>query len=302
MKDQRKTEIRVGITVIIGLLMIIWVFGWAKNITLSSQRKEIKVKFSSVAGLEEGDPVSINGVRKGYVEDISIKGSDVFTLLNIEKEVILRTDAKFTVMMLDLMGGKKVEIIPGHETSELDYSKTQVGEFVGDIASAMAMLGTVQNDLVDVIKEVKITLSSLNKSLTDEKFNNDLKSSVSNLVALTQNLNSLLNENKTEINNLLTNGIELTKNVNSFIQSNRDSISNTIHSVQEALKLSKDLLTRVNDLIDKTNRSENNLGKFLNDPDLMNDLKLSIGNVKELTKLLVEQLKAKGIEVNAHIF
>lgn len=302
MKDQRKTEIRVGITVIIGLLMIIWVFGWAKNITLSSQRKEVKVRFSSVAGLEIGDPVSVNGVRKGYVDDITIDGNKVITLLNFEKEVLIKSDAIFTVMMLDLMGGKKVEIIPGEAPDEIDYSKIQYGQFVGDVASAMAMLGTVQNDLVDVIREVKVTLSSVNKTLTDDKFNTDLRSSVSNLVELTENLNTVLNENRKGINELLKNGNELTKNVNSFIQSNRDSISSTIHSVQEALTLSKELLSKFNKFMDQTDRSENNLGKLLSDPELVKDLKSSIGQVKELLKILVDQLKAKGIEVNAHIF
>lgn len=302
MKDQRKTEIKVGITVVLGILIFVWVFGWAKNLTVGSERKEISVKFSSVAGLEIGDPVTINGVRKGYVDDILIKGNEVVTVLNLEKEVNLKTDATFSVMMLDLMGGKKIEVNPGSASEEIDYIKMQNGEFLGDIASAMAMLGTVQNDLVDVIKEVKVTLSSVNKTLTDQQFNNDLKSSVSNLVVLTENLNSLLKANSGEINKLLKSGNELAQNVNDFIKTNRDSISQTLSAVQDVLKESKSMLVKVNTLIDQTNMSENNLGKILNDPKLLEDIKESISHVKDLTRILVEQLKAKGIEVNAHIF
>ncbi|MDP3580430.1 MAG: MlaD family protein [Ignavibacteria bacterium] len=302
MKDQRKTEIKVGITVVLAILIFVWVFGWAKNLTVGSERKEISVKFSSVAGLEIGDPVTINGVRRGYVEDILIKGSEVVTVLNLEKEINLKTDAKFSVMMLDLMGGKKIEVYPGSAADEIDYNKLQDGEFVGDIASAMAMLGAVQNDLVDVIKEVKITLSSVNKTLTDQQFNNDLKTSVSNLVELTENLNSLIKANSGELNKLLKNGNELATNVNDFIIANRDSISQTLSAVKDVLKESKTMLVKVNTLIDQTNKSENNFGKFLNDPELLKDIKESISHVKDLTRILVEQLKAKGIEVNAHIF
>ncbi|KAF0141190.1 MAG: organic solvents resistance ABC transporter periplasmic protein [Stygiobacter sp.] len=302
MKDQRKTEIKVGITVVLGILIFVWVFGWAKNLTVGSERKEISVKFSSVAGLEIGDPVTINGVRKGYVDDILIKGNEVVTVLNLEKEVNLKTDATFSVMMLDLMGGKKIEVNPGSASEEIDYIKMQNGDFLGDIASAMAMLGTVQNDLVDVIKEVKVTLSSVNKTLTDQQFNNDLKTSVSNLVVLTENLNSLLKANSGEINKLLKSGNELAQNVNDFIKTNRDSISQTLSAVQDVLKESKTMLVKVNSLIDQTNKSENNLGKILNDPKFLEDIKESISHVKDLTRILVEQLKAKGIEVNAHIF
>ena len=302
MKDQRKTEIKVGITVILGFVIFMWIFGWAKNFTLTSHRKVVHVEFSSVAGLGIGDPVTINGVRKGYVEDIKVSGNKVITNLNLDPDAFLPADSKFSVMMLDLMGGKKIEITPGISSAELDYSKMQSGVFEGDVATAMAMLGTVQNDLIIVIKEVKTSLTVLNKTLTDESFTNDLKSSVANLSTLTNNLNTLLTNNSAEINKLLKSGNELTKNVNDFIISNKDSIAATISSVHDALQTSKDLLVKVNKLIDQTNEGQNNLGKILNDPDLMNDLKTTLTQVKELTKILVDQLKSKGVEVNAHIF
>lgn len=302
MKDQRKTEIKVGLTVVLGILIFVWVFGWAKNLTVGKERKEINVIFSSVAGLEIGDPVTINGVRKGYVDDITIKNEVVITKLNLDSDISLKTDSKFSVMMLDLMGGKKIEVHPGISSDEIDYSKMQKGEFVGDIATAMAMLGSVQNDLVDVIKEIKISLNSVNKTLTDQQFSNDLKSSVSNLVQLTENLNSLINANSGEINKLLKSGNELTNTVTDFVKSNRDSISVTLSAVHTVLEESKSMLSKVNALIDQTNKSENNLGKILYDPELFESIKLSINQVKELTRILVEQLKSKGIEVNAHIF
>jgi len=302
MKDQRKTEIKVGVTVLFGLLIFLWVLGWAKNWTINAHRKEVNVEFSSVAGLEIGDPVTINGVRKGYVDEITIQGSKVKTLLNLPLDVVLKEDAKFSVMMLDLMGGKKIEINPGIAETELNLDKLQQGVFDGDIASAMAMLGTVQNDLVDVIKEVKISLTTLNQTFTDQKFSSDLKTSVSNLTLLTENLNKLVLNNKDEINQLLKSGTELTKNANEFLKTNRDSISLTISSINNVLKVSKDLLVKVNDFMDKTEKNQNNLGKMLNDPDLMNDLKSTIQQAKELIKVLIDQLKSKGLEVNAHIF
>jgi len=225
----------------------------------------------------------------------------VTTLLNFDPDVFLAQDAKFSIMMLDLMGGKKVEVNPGLSDKSLDYSKIQQGSFVGDIATAMAMVGTVQNDLVDVIREVKVSLTALNNTLADQKFSNDLKSSVANLAQLTQGLNTLIQNNSAEISKLLKNGTELTKNTNDFIVSNRDSISQTISSVHSALKASKELLSKVNDFMDKTDKSQNNLGKFLNDTTLVDDLKASIQQVRELTKLLVDQLKANGIEIHAHV-
>lgn len=302
MRDQRKTEIKVGITVFIALLIFIWVFGWAKNLSIASKEKNIKVEFSSVAGLEIGDPVSINGVRKGYVKDISLNKNKVITSLQIDSDIELKKDSKFTVMMLDLMGGKKVEINPGLSNEEINYNEIQKGEFVGDIASAMAMLGSVQNDLVDVIKDIKITLSNINNVITDKEFDNNLKSSLQNLVSVSRNLDLLIKQNSDEINNLLKNGNDLTSQLNDFIKSNKDSLSQTFSSIKNVLDESKILISKVNQFIENTNNNQNNLGKILNDKQLIDDLKVSINQINELTRILIDQLKNKGIEVNTHIF
>ncbi len=302
MRNHRKTEIRVGVTVIISLIIFLFVFGWAKNLTVASKRIELKVRFQSVAGLEIGDPVTINGVRKGYVNDMTIEGNSVLTLLNLEGDSNLKSDAAFSIMMLDLMGGKKIDINPGNSADAIDINKIYSGTFVGDVASAMAVLGSVQADLVDVIKEVKISLKSLNVTLTDQQFNSDLKKSLSNLVVLTNNLNTLINNNSSGISNLLKQTNELTGNVNKFITSNQDSIKQTLSSIQDVLKSSKELLQRVNKFFEETDNQQNNLGKVLKDPVLVDDIKSAITQVKELIKILVDQLKAKGIEVNAHIF
>jgi len=301
MKDQRKTEIKVGITVLIAIIIFLFVFGWAKNITFNSNRKILIIDFNSVAGLEIGDPATINGVRKGYVDNIKVKGSVVEVFINMNPDVTIYDDARFYIMMLDLMGGKKIEINPGNSLIEIDYGIKHKGELLGDIASAMAVLGSVQTDLIEVIKEVKISLVSVNSHLTNPKFNEDLSSSIENLSLLTANLNSLIAENRKEINKLLNKSTELTKSVNDFIDTNKDSLQLTISSMRQTLKSSQLILNKMNTLIEQTDKSENNLGKMLNDPIFWDDLKTSMNQLKELTKLLYEQLKAKGIKVDAKI-
>lgn len=301
MKNQRKTEIKVGITVFIGIIILFWIYGWAKNITFNANRKELLVEFQSVAGLEIGDPVTVNGVRKGYVDDIKISDSKVVVKLNLDEDVNLKENAKFYIVMLDLMGGKKVEINPGNSASEMNYSKIRNGEFLGDISTAMAALGSVENDLIDVIKEVKVTLFQVNKTLTDSQFNQELKLSINNLNNLTNNLNSLIINNKDNINKLLTEGTDLTKSLNNILVSNKDSLSVTLSLIRQTLNNSQLLISSINDFIDKTNKSENNLGRVLNDKEITENLKVSIQQLKDLTKLLLDQLKSSGIKVDAKI-
>ena len=74
MRNPRAAEIKVGVTVLMGLLVFIWVLGWAKNFTFTSSDNLVKVRFIKVSGLEIGNNVTVNGVRKGHVKDFFIQG------------------------------------------------------------------------------------------------------------------------------------------------------------------------------------------------------------------------------------
>lgn len=302
MKDDRKTEIKVGLTVLVGIIIFIWIFGWAKNFSLQSNDQIIKVKFNNVSGLEIGDPVTVNGMRKGYVKEMVVGANDVIVELLLEKNIILKEDATFAVTMLDLMGGKKIEIIPGNSNQPLNTNKTSVGVFYADIPQAMSLLGSVQDDFVTVLKDVKVSLNSLNNYLTDEKLNKDVKQSLSNLSSLTQKLDLMLSENRNDLKSLSKNAVELTDKTNELLTTNKENINQLFVDLKSIVNKSDILLSDLNSLTKETKEQQNNVGKLLYDENFLNDLKATLKQVNELTSILVDQLKNDGINVDANIF
>lgn len=302
MKDDRKTEIKVGLTVLVGIIIFIWIFGWAKNFSLQSNDQIIKVKFNNVSGLEIGDPVTVNGMRKGYVKEMVVGANDVIVELSLEKNIILKEDATFAVTMLDLMGGKKIEIIPGNSNQPLNTNKTSVGVFYADIPQAMSLLGSVQDDFVTVLKDVKVSLNSLNNYLTDEKLNKDVKQSLSNLSSLTQKLDLMLSENRNDLKSLSKNAVELTDKTNELLTTNKENINQLFVDLKSIVNKSDILLSDLNSLTKETKEQQNNVGKLLYDENFLNDLKATLKQVNELTSILVDQLKNDGINVDANIF
>lgn len=302
MKDQRKTEIKVGLTVLAAIIIFLWIFGWAKNISIRSTENIIKVSFRNVAGLEIGDPVTVNGFRKGYVNDMKVLTNEVIVEIALDNDVILKEDATFSVSMLDLMGGKKIEIYPGESSVALNLKEIHHGVFLSDIPAVMSLLGSVQDDLVTVLKDVKLTLSSVNQYLTDEKLSNDLKQSLKNFNSLTAEINDLLKQNKENMKLLTNNVISLTENTNRLIETNEQNVSDLLKHMNEVVEKSNKLLTNVNQLSDETLQKQNNLGKILYDEELIKNIKTSLKQINELTSILIEQLKGKGINVDANIF
>lgn len=302
MKNERKTEIRVGITVVIGIIILLWIFGWAKNFTLHSTDRELQIRFNNVAGLEVGDNVTVNGVRKGFVKNMKVESSSVLVTVSLDGDVDLRSDAMFTLNMLDLMGGKRVEVFPGASDEKLDPGKIHNGEFLSDIPSVMAAFGPVQDDLTYMLKDIRITLTSMNKYLTDERMESDIKTSLRNLTEVSRKLNVMMDENREGIKTLTQNTVELTDEAKVFIQKNKDDLNESITKIKEVLNNTDDLLAKMNKLADDTIEKENTLGKLLYDEKIMTDIRSAIDQLNKLTTLLVDQLQGKGIKVDANIF
>ena len=302
MKDQKKTEIRVGITVLLGVIILLWILGWAKNFSITPTENTVKVQFSNTAGLEIGDAVTVNGVRKGFVEDLAIEGENVVVTLKIDNKVVLKEDAGFAVSMLDLMGGKKVEISPGSSGKLLDYSQVQAGTFYADIPYVMSMVGTFQEDISSTISDLKITLTSLNNYLGDKKLNDDIKSSMSNLSEVTRKLNILIDENRDNLKKLTANTAELTEETKKFINENKESLNTSVKGLQSVLSNTDSLLAKLNIFTDELKNRQNNLGKIIYDEKIYDDLSQPLKQLNELTKIMIEQLKDDGLKVDADIF
>jgi phospholipid/cholesterol/gamma-HCH transport system substrate-binding protein len=302
MKNERKTEIRVGMIVIVALLLFIWIFGWAKNFRFTSSDRVVHVKFENVAGLEIGDLVTVNGVRKGNVESFDIVENDVIVKLDISGDVNLRSDAQFGIIMLDLMGGKRVEILPGTSATPLDYNIIHEGTFYADIPSVISMLGSVQEDIVASLKDMRITLSSVNEYLTDRELQENIKSSIASLNEAAVKLNIMIDENRTNLDQLIDNSSELTGNLNSLVNENRDNLTSSINNIQTVIKQTDSLLASLNFIAAETRNKENNLGRLLYEDEYFTKMNDALNNVNKLMDILINQLEKRGVKVDLNIF
>lgn len=301
MKDQRRTEIKVGLMFISGIIIFILILGWAKSLSLSEVGKTLTIKFLNADGLEIGDNVTVNGVREGHVENIAIKDNNVFVTILLNQGIDLRSDAKFAISMTDLMGGKKVDISPGTSSQSINYSQIQQGTFYADVSSVMAMVGSSQDDLLTTIKEVKVTLKSLNNYLTDKQLNKNIKTSMSNLSDLTGKMNLLIDENRKSIKKLTANSVDITNDTRKFISENKSDISKSIMEAVDVLKNTDSLVIKVNNLADEIKSKNNNIGKVLYDEKIYKNLTESLQQVNELTKIIIKQLNDKGFKVDAKV-
>ena len=301
MKQTKKSEVKVGLSLLLSIVILILVIAWSKNVDIFSDKKEITIQFASVAGLEIGDMVAVNGVRKGYVDQISISGNSVNVKAILDEDVRLQKDAEFSIMMLDLMGGKKIEITPGISSEVIEFSEVQHGHFSGDVSTAMAQLGAMEANIKTIIEELTVTLNAVNNIIADDNFTKDLKEMSKELNIVTKKVSLLLDENRKGIKELIDSSTQLVSNSNQFIKDNSETISQSLEQTTILLHNSNALIKKIDSFLVETSEQKNNAGILLYDEKFITDLKASLENVKELTSILVDQLKNEGINVDANI-
>jgi len=302
MRNPRSTEVKVGITVLFGLIVFLWVLGWAKNFTLSSSDNQVKVNFTNVSGLEIGNNVTVNGVRKGHVKDFVIQGSNVIVTLSISRDIQLKKDAQFALESTDLMGGRKIEVNPGNSSEDLDLSEIHEGNYITDIAGMISLFSDIQDKITIIANESVKTLKGINVLLEDKTFIQGLKNSIENLNSLTAKMDKVITENQESVREITANTKEITSDTKDLIKQNKENIESSISKLNIVLGKSDSLISSLNYLAQETAMGGNNLGKILYDDSLYLDLTQSLQMIKELSKVILEQVQTDGIKVDANIF
>jgi phospholipid/cholesterol/gamma-HCH transport system substrate-binding protein len=302
MKNSRATEIKVGITVLLGVLLFIWILGWTKNFSISSSDSELKVMFNNVSGLEIGNDVTVNGVKKGNVTDFYVFKTYVIVTIKVSNDIQLKKDATFSLELTDLMGGRKIEINPGFSEEPLALDAIHRGVYRTDLAGVVSLFSELQDKLDVILIEVTDALAGFNSFVGDEKFIADVKSSLNNFNRLSENLSQILDENRENLKEISANTKEITEETKLLINSNKESLQKTLNQMNILVYRSDSLITVLNAMALETKDGNNNLGKILYDDTLYYNLTESMARLKELSELILFQLKTDGFRVDFELF
>ena len=169
MNSSSRSELIVGLTVTLAVLILVAGIIWGKRVEFFPQRVYMTVRFDDVEGLAKEDPVLIRGTKQGEVEGIVLKPDHAEVRLWIRKDIPLYTDLTIAVEMAELLGGKKITIDPGKNGQPADLHQTFTGQSRGDM---MTMFTKVES----ILNRADTTLRKLNTFLDTDHINQVLRS------------------------------------------------------------------------------------------------------------------------------
>ena len=286
-------ETKVGAIAVVCVTLLILGFNFLKGKKLFSNSTTLFAKYGNVQGLQNSNPIVINGLQVGTVYKISTDKDmrQIMVELNITKDINIPKNS-IAIIKPNPIGTTSVEIKLGDAPANLKSMDTLYTE-----ANA-GIFDDILRKVDPVLYEVKKAVSALDtmmvniNSVIDPKAKNNIGATLENLnkitasmVVSTASLQGLLNEQTGALAKMLGNVNSITGN----LAANNQKINSVVTNLDKTttklaqLDLQKTLTTldgTVNDLksiVGKFNTNTGSLGLLMNDTKLYNNL-ASTGN------------------------
>ncbi len=295
-----KRNLKVGITVIVSVLILLYGLVFLKDIKIGLETRDLTVYFMDVNGLKEGDPVSVNGVPKGKITKISLDGDSVRVDFNLAKEIILKKDYVVSVTMIELMSGKQIYIKPGLDHTPADLTKPLVGEKSSDVVSligTMNDIGTqvkvITGDLGKTTEKLNTAIDNINSIVGDDGLKANIRGTASNFNVASKNLDIMITDTRKSINALTISLNHVVDNVGSTVDETRPELKETVQDIQTLTFKLDSLTDNLNSVVLSTKDTNSTVGKLMTQDDIYDNLNKTIISIDKLVK----QIKKDGIRL-----
>lgn len=177
------TEAKVGAFSLLGIIVFAAIIIELSNVVLFGKSGfHVTGYFKEAEGIEPGNPIHYAGVEVGMVDKISVENGEAVLNLRFYKDAKVPKDADFSIQTSSVMGGRFVKAAGGHQDrGYFSDGMTVQGKAAPGIDQAM--------DKMDkLINSAQTMLDGINMVVADPASQKNVKNSISNFDAVSQNL------------------------------------------------------------------------------------------------------------------
>lgn len=309
--DSKKSEIKVGVVTVVSIAMFVIGLFLAGKIGVGADMQKLHFKFSNSGGLKISDIIVVNGVERGYITDIITKNGSVVIEGKISDLSDIKLDATAQISMLEITGGKKIEINPGRHSKSIGLQDTIPGLYVVGIPELLSDASMIAHDLRKLIQRLDTTAASINMLIGDKDFISDIRTTITASKDAATTINNLLQNNKSDLVITIKNIKSASQTLKELVQRSEPKADSLLDNLGKVIKSADNLIGRTGSIADNASELIKNFNDIavdikdgngvvttlLYDKEFNEEFRKSLDNLAKF----VEMIKNYGVNVNVRL-
>ncbi|MBK8173647.1 MAG: MCE family protein [Sandaracinaceae bacterium] len=253
---------------------------------------QVHAIFNDASGLVKKSRVVIAGIQVGYIDDIRLQGEHARVDIHIDSNVELFRDAMVAKRSVSILGESVLAISPGTRSQPRIHGGAEIAiqpETPGTDA-ILANVARISESVLAVTRQIertfgtdeagqqmRVALSSLSQAL--ESINRTIAENEHVIAAALRNVESITETAAPRLASILENIDVVTQNVRNVLAQNENGInqgvggfSETMGNVQRSSAQLEAVLADLRQVIDRTTRGEDTIGRLTNDEALIDEV------------------------------
>jgi phospholipid/cholesterol/gamma-HCH transport system substrate-binding protein len=278
-------EVIVGAAILLAIAIGIYGYVYLREIPVRHRGFEITIIFENVTGLENGDGVTVSGLKVGNVKQMRLESGHVAVRVWMNGEVPFPRDSRAAIRSIGMIGEKYIDLQPGTSKESLQEGDIIVGTYINDLADAGGSLS-------DLMSQATSLLTKLNTALDTAMHRNApqaLAISLDNIQRLTNRLDQSFEKNARHLDNTMANFDSMSLRVGSFWRRRETSIDSAAQNFSaSAARLPKvvaqldSALTVTRKLLAEVDTQKGTVGKMLHDDEMYRKANQTVDDLQAL--------------------
>ncbi len=292
MAPGKSTEIKVGIVTILSIILFIVGISLGTGLDVSSNMVDIRFRFENSAGIKQSDPIVVNGVKRGYVTSVNNDNGTVMIKGKVNRIDDLYSDLTAKITLLEITGGKKIEISPGKDKVKFNPKNTIPGVQTSDFGNLLLVAGALAGNLQHLVLSIDTVASSANMLLADGKVVKDIRYSVAKSREIVDNISGIIKSNRSSLNESVKNLRYITERLKDAIDKDEPRLDTLLATLQEVADKTGNILKKVDGTVSETDNLILDLRKIAESVKTGDGLVSRLLYDKEMGKQVDEALKS----------
>ena len=294
-------EIKAGLIALLAIVGFVILFQFMKGKSLFTTDNIFFAKFDNVEGLAASNPVSINGLKVGQVDQIipvTDKDGKIHFVVKVTIDDGFEFSKKSTIEIFEpgLMSGKEMRVNLAYGQPMAKDGDTLSGSFTLSMMNNISsQVGPVKDQLQIVLKRVDSLTNNANQILNDgnkaeiKALLINFNRTVASFEGTSRQTNALLANNDPRVQKVLDNANLATLSAKTTIDKyGRVADEVDVQKLNKTIDKLSVTADKLNGVVSGIQNGEGSLGKLTKDEQLYNNLNTSAENLNKL----IEDLKA----------